>query len=192
MIAPTGTISFMMDAQTTGIEPAIGLISYKTLVGGGYMKLVNTDVERALRALGYDQGQRAEILAHVDATGSMEGAPGLDEAHLPVFDCAFGVDGGRTIGPEGHVRMMAAVQPFVSGAISKTVNLPNSATVEDVERRLPPRLGARPEGDRHLPRRLQAHPAALDHRRLQGDRHGRRGRGAPPRSAGACPTTARR
>ena len=132
VIAPTGTISFMMDAQTTGIEPAIGLISYKTLVGGGYMKLVNTDVERALRALGYDQGQRAEILAHVDATGSMEGAPGLDEAHLPVFDCAFGVDGGRTIGPEGHVRMMAAVQPFVSGAISKTVNLPNSATVEDV------------------------------------------------------------
>jgi len=132
VIAPTGTISFMMDAQTTGIEPAIGLISYKTLVGGGYMKLVNTDVERALRALGYDQGERAEILAHVDATGSMEGAPGLDEEHLPVFDCAFGVSGGRTIGPEGHVRMMAAVQPFVSGAISKTVNLPNSATVEDV------------------------------------------------------------
>ncbi len=132
VIAPTGTISFMMDAQTTGIEPAIGLISYKTLVGGGYMKLVNTDVERALRALGYDQGQRAEILAHVDASGGMEGAPGLDQAHLPVFDCAFGVDGGRTIGPEGHVRMMAAVQPFVSGAISKTVNLPNSATVDDV------------------------------------------------------------
>ncbi len=132
VIAPTGTISFMMDAQTTGIEPAIGLISYKTLVGGGYMKLVNTDVERALRALGYDNGQRAAILAHVDATGSMEGAPGLNEDHLPVFDCAFGVAGGRTIGPEGHVRMMAAVQPFVSGAISKTVNLPNSATVQDV------------------------------------------------------------
>ncbi len=132
VIAPTGTISFMMDAQTTGIEPAIGLISYKTLVGGGYMKLVNTDVERALRALGYDAGQRAEILAHVDATGAIEGAPGLSEQHLPVFDCAFGVPGGRTIGPEGHVRMMAAVQPFVSGAISKTVNLPNDATVEDV------------------------------------------------------------
>jgi len=132
VIAPTGTISFMMDAQTTGIEPAIGLISYKTLVGGGYMKLVNTDVERALRALGYDQGQRAEILAHVDATGAIEGAPGLLDEHLSVFDCAFGVPGGRTIGPEGHVRMMAAVQPFVSGAISKTVNLPNSATVEDV------------------------------------------------------------
>lgn len=132
VIAPTGTISFMMDAQTTGIEPAIGLVSYKTLVGGGFMKLVNTDVERALRSLGYDAGQRAEILAHVDATGAMEGAPGLDEDHLPVFDCAFGVPGGRTIAPEGHVRMMAAVQPFVSGAISKTVNLPNSATVEDV------------------------------------------------------------
>ena len=132
VIAPTGTISFMMDAQTTGIEPAIGLISYKTLVGGGYMKLVNTDVERALRALGYDHGERGAILAHVDATGSMEGAPGLNEDHLSVFDCAFGVAGGRTIGPEGHVRMMAAVQPFVSGAISKTVNLPNSATVQDV------------------------------------------------------------
>ena len=132
VIAPTGTISFMMDAQTTGIEPAIGLISYKTLVGGGYMKLVNTDVERALTALGYDEQQRAAIMAHVDVTGAIEGAPGFDADHLPVFDCAFGVPGGRTIAPEGHVRMMAAVQPFVSGAISKTVNLPNSATVEDV------------------------------------------------------------
>ncbi len=101
VIAPTGTISFMMDAQTTGIEPAIGLISYKTLVGGGYMKLVNTDVERALRALGYDQGERAAILAHVDATGSIEGAPGLDEAHLPVFDCAFGVAGRPHDRPRG-------------------------------------------------------------------------------------------
>jgi ribonucleoside-diphosphate reductase alpha chain len=132
VIAPTGTISFMMDAQTTGVEPAIGLISYKTLVGGGYMKLVNTDVERALGALGYDADARAAILAHIDATGAIESAPGLDSEHLPVFDCAFGVPGGRTIGPEGHVRMMAAVQPFVSGAISKTVNLPNDATVEDV------------------------------------------------------------
>ena len=132
VIAPTGTISFMMDAQTTGIEPAIGLISYKTLVGGGYMKLVNTDVERALTALGYDGEQRAAIMAHVDVTGAIEGAPGFDADHLPVFDCAFGVPGGRTIAPEGHVRMMAAVQPFVSGAISKTVNLPNSATVQDV------------------------------------------------------------
>jgi ribonucleoside-diphosphate reductase alpha chain len=132
VIAPTGTISFMMDAQTTGIEPAIGLISYKTLVGGGYVKLVNTDVDRALTALGYDEPARAAIMAHIDGNGSIEGAPGLDQEHLPVFDCAFGVPGGRTIAPEGHVRMMAAVQPFVSGAISKTVNLPNSATVEDV------------------------------------------------------------
>jgi ribonucleoside-diphosphate reductase alpha chain len=132
VIAPTGTISFMMDAQTTGIEPAIGLVSYKTLVGGGHMKLVNTDVARALEALGYDEDDRAAILAHIDATGAIEGAPGLDAEHLPVFDCAFGVPGGRTIAPEGHVRMMAAVQPFVSGAISKTVNLPNDATVEDV------------------------------------------------------------
>jgi ribonucleoside-diphosphate reductase alpha chain len=132
VIAPTGTISFMMDAQTTGIEPAIGLVSYKTLVGGGYMKLVNTDVERALTSLGYTDAVRNAILAHIDATGAIEGAPGLLDAHLTVFDCAFGVPGGRTIGPEGHVRMMAAVQPFISGAISKTVNLPNSATVDDV------------------------------------------------------------
>jgi ribonucleoside-diphosphate reductase alpha chain len=132
VIAPTGTISFMMDAQTTGIEPAIGMVSYKTLVGGGYMKLVNTDVERALTSLGYEGAERNAILGHIDQTGSIEGAPGLHEDHLPVFDCAFGVPGGRTIAPEGHVRMMAAVQPFISGAISKTVNLPNSATVEDV------------------------------------------------------------
>jgi ribonucleoside-diphosphate reductase alpha chain len=132
VIAPTGTISFMMDAQTTGIEPAIGLVSYKTLVGGGFMKLVNTDVERALTALGYEEADRAAILAHVDATGSIEGAPGLADEHQPVFDCAFGVAGGRTIGPEGHVRMMAAVQPFISGAISKTVNLPTAATADDV------------------------------------------------------------
>lgn len=132
VIAPTGTISFMMDAQTTGIEPAIGLVSYKTLVGGGYMKLVNTDVERALTSLGYGDEQRGAIMAHIDATGSVHGAPGLSEEHLPVFDCAFGVPGGRTILPEGHVRMMAAVQPFISGAISKTVNLPNEARVEDV------------------------------------------------------------
>lgn len=132
VIAPTGTISFMMDAQTTGIEPAIGLVSYKTLVGGGYMKLVNTDVERALTSLGYDDAGRNAILGHIDANGGIEGAPGLNEEHLSVFDCAFGVDGGRTIAPEGHVRMMAAVQPFISGAISKTVNLPNSATVDHV------------------------------------------------------------
>jgi ribonucleoside-diphosphate reductase alpha chain len=86
VIAPTGTISFMMDAQTTGIEPAIGLVSYKTLVGGGYMKLVNTDVERALTALGYADAQRNAILGHIDATGSIEGAPGLAQEHLPVFD----------------------------------------------------------------------------------------------------------
>ncbi|MEQ9337752.1 MAG: vitamin B12-dependent ribonucleotide reductase [Miltoncostaeaceae bacterium] len=132
VIAPTGTISFMMDAQTTGIEPAIGLVSYKTLVGGGYMKLVNTDVERALTSLGYTGNARTAILSHIDQTGSVENAPGLLEEHLSVFDCAFGVSGGRTIGPEGHVRMMAAVLPFISGAISKTVNLPNSATVDHV------------------------------------------------------------
>ncbi len=132
VIAPTGTISFMMDASTTGIEPAIGLVSYKTLVGGGMMKLVNTDVERALISLGYAEAARAAIIEHIDEHGAIDGAPGLDREHLPVFDCAFGLPGGRSIAPEGHVRMMAAVQPFVSGAISKTVNLPNEATVQDV------------------------------------------------------------
>ncbi|MGI9540369.1 MAG: vitamin B12-dependent ribonucleotide reductase [Miltoncostaeaceae bacterium] len=132
VIAPTGTISFMMDASTTGVEPSIGLISYKTLVGGGMMKLVNTEVERALISLGYDEATRAQIVEHIDEHGAIEGAPGFEPDHLSVFDCAFGVPGGRSIGPEGHVRMMAAVQPFISGAISKTVNLPNEATVEDV------------------------------------------------------------
>jgi ribonucleoside-diphosphate reductase alpha chain len=132
VIAPTGTISFMMDASTTGVEPAIGLISYKTLVGGGFMKLVNSDVPRALEQLGYDDEERAAIIAHVDEVGTIEGAPGLKDQDVPVFDTAFGVPGGRAIGPEGHVRMMAAVQPFISGAISKTVNLPSTASVEDV------------------------------------------------------------
>ena len=131
MIAPTGTISFMMDAQTTGIEPAIGLISYKTLVGGGYMKLVNTDVERALAALGYDGGRARRSWptwtppAPSRAPRARRGAPAGVRLRLRRARRAH----DRA---EGHVRMMAAVQPFVSGAISKTVNLPNDATVEDV------------------------------------------------------------
>ena len=134
VLAPTGTISFMMDCDTTGIEPDIALIKYKTLVGGGLMKIVNTAVPGALRRLGYGDDATAAILAHIDETGTIEGAPGLLEEHLPVFDCAFKPqNGSRTVHWLGHVKMMGAAQPFISGAISKTVNLPEEATVEEIE-----------------------------------------------------------
>lgn len=134
VIAPTGTISFMMDCDTTGIEPDIALVKYKTLVGGGLMKIVNGSVPRALRRLGYSQEQIEAIVAYIDEKGTIEGAPGLAEEHLPVFDCAFKAQNGtRTIHWMGHIRMMGAVQPFISGAISKTVNLPEEATVDDIE-----------------------------------------------------------
>jgi ribonucleoside-diphosphate reductase alpha chain len=134
VLAPTGTISFMMDCDTTGIEPDIALMKYKTLVGGGLMKIVNGSVARALGRLGYGEDTTAAILAHIDETGTIEGAPGLAEEHLPVFDCAFRPQNGtRTVDWLGHVKMMGAVQPFISGAISKTVNLPEEATVEEIE-----------------------------------------------------------
>jgi ribonucleoside-diphosphate reductase alpha chain len=134
VIAPTGTISFMMDCDTTGIEPDIALVKYKTLVGGGLMKIVNNTVPRALGTLGYDEARTADIIAHIDGTGTIEGAPHLSEDHLPVFDCAFRPQNGeRTIHWLGHVKMMGAAQPFISGAISKTVNLPEESTVEDIE-----------------------------------------------------------
>ena len=134
VLAPTGTISFMMDCDTTGIEPDIALVKYKTLVGGGLMKIVNTSIPQALHRLGYDDDAAAAILAHIDETGTIEGAPGLHEEHLPVFDCAFKAENGaRTVHWLGHVKMMGAVQPFISGAISKTVNLPEEATVEEIE-----------------------------------------------------------
>ncbi len=134
VIAPTGTIAFMMDCDTTGIEPDIALVKYKTLVGGGLMKIVNQTVPEALRRLGYDDAKVAEIVAHIDATGTIEGAPGLKDEHLQVFDCAFrAASGTRSIHHMGHVKMMAAVQPFISGAISKTVNVPEDVTVEEIE-----------------------------------------------------------
>jgi ribonucleoside-diphosphate reductase alpha chain len=134
VLAPTGTISFMMDCDTTGIEPDIALIKYKTLVGGGVMKIVNGSVPRALRRLGYDDETAAAVLAHIDETGTIEGAPGLREEHLPVFDCAFKPENGsRTVHWLGHVKMMGAVQPFISGAISKTVNVPEDTGVEEIE-----------------------------------------------------------
>ncbi|MCB9760700.1 MAG: vitamin B12-dependent ribonucleotide reductase [Alphaproteobacteria bacterium] len=133
VLAPTGTIGFMMDCDTTGIEPDIALIKYKKLVGGGMMKIVNQTVPDALRALGYTGPQRDAILAHLDARETIEGAPGLRPEHLPVFDCAFTPrNGKRSIAPMGHIRMMSAAQPFLSGAISKTVNVPNSSTPADI------------------------------------------------------------
>ncbi len=134
VLAPTGTIGFMMDCDTTGVEPDIALVKYKKLVGGGYMKIVNNTVPLALRTLGYPDEQVDEIIKYVDMNGTTEGAPHLKEKHLPVFDCAFKpVNGTRSIHYMGHIKMMSAVQPFLSGAISKTVNLPTEATVEDIE-----------------------------------------------------------
>ena len=134
LLAPTGTIAFMMDCDTTGIEPDIALIKYKKLVGEGYLKIVNGTVPGALRKLGYTPDQVEEIVAYVNERETIEGAPGLRPEHLTVFDCAFKPRNGvRSILPMGHVRMMAAVQPFLSGAISKTVNMPEAATVEEIE-----------------------------------------------------------
>ena len=133
VLAPTGTIAFMMDCDTTGIEPDIALVKYKRLVGGGTMKIVNRTVLSALEKLGYSKKQIERIVNYIDQNGSIEGAPHLLQEHLPVFDCAFRTENGsRSIHFMGHVKMMAAAQPFISGAISKTVNLPNEATVEDV------------------------------------------------------------
>jgi ribonucleoside-diphosphate reductase alpha chain len=133
VLAPTGTIGFMMDCDTTGIEPDLALVKYKKLVGGGVVKIVNNTVPAALQRMGYSPEQMSAIVEHIDKTGSIEGAPGLKEEHLPVFDCSFRPAAGtRSIHYMGHIRMMAAVQPFISGAISKTVNLPEEATVEDV------------------------------------------------------------
>jgi ribonucleoside-diphosphate reductase alpha chain len=135
VIAPTGTISFMLDCDTTGVEPDIALVKYKKLVGGGMLKIVNNTVPAALKHLGYGEGEVADIVAFIDANDTIEGAPKLRDDDLPVFDCAFTPrNGKRSIAWQGHVRMMAAVQPFVSGAISKTVNMPNESTVEDVEK----------------------------------------------------------
>ena len=133
VLAPTGTIAFMMDCDTTGVEPDIALVKYKNLSGGGYMKIVNRTVPAALARLGYDAAGRERIVAYIDAQGTIEGAPGLDEAHLPIFDCAFkAANGERSIEPMGHVRMMGAAQPFLSGAISKTVNVPEAASADEI------------------------------------------------------------
>lgn len=133
VLAPTGTIGFMMDCDTTGVEPELALVKYKKLVGGGMMKIVNQTVKTALERLHYSGEEREAIVAHIDQTGTIEGAPHLKEEHLSVFDCSFKPAGGqRSIHHMGHLRMMAAVQPFLSGAISKTINMPSEATVEEI------------------------------------------------------------
>src|SRR5699024_3180693 len=130
VLAPTGTIGFMMDCDTTGVEPDFSLVKYKKLVGGGSMQIVNQTIPRALRKFGYTEETVEAIVEHIAEHGHVIDAPGLKQEHYEVFDCAVGA---RAITAMGHVRMMAAVQPFLSGAISKTVNLPESATVEEIE-----------------------------------------------------------
>src|ERR1700732_5065232 len=133
VLAPTGTIGFMMDCDTTGIEPDLALVKYKKLVGGGLIKIVNNTVPQALMRLGYTPEQSSEIVSYIDKNGTIEGAPYLKEQHLAVFDCSLApAGGGRSITWTGHVKMMAAAQPFLSGAISKTINMPEESTVEDV------------------------------------------------------------
>jgi ribonucleoside-diphosphate reductase alpha chain len=133
VLAPTGTIGFMMDCDTTGIEPDLALVKYKKLVGGGLLKIVNNVVPTALRKLGYSEEQAGKIVNDIDRHSTIEGVPHLKPEHLPVFDCSLKpANGKRAIHYMGHVRMMAAVQPFLSGAISKTVNMPEEATPEEI------------------------------------------------------------
>ncbi|MFH1017739.1 MAG: vitamin B12-dependent ribonucleotide reductase [Pseudomonadota bacterium] len=133
VLAPTGTIGFMMDCDTTGVEPDIALVKYKKLVGGGFLKIVNQTIPMALRKLGYDDAAIEKILEHLNERETIEGAPGFKAEHLPVFDCAFKpLNGSRFIHYLGHLRMMAATQPFISGAISKTVNVAHEITPEEI------------------------------------------------------------
>jgi ribonucleoside-diphosphate reductase alpha chain len=133
VLAPTGTIGFMMDCDTTGIEPDLALVKYKKLVGGGLIKIVNNTVPQAMMKLGYSPEQTSEIVAYIDKNGKVESAPHFRAEHLPVFDCSLApAGGGRSITWTGHVKMMAATQPFLSGAISKTINMPEESTIEDI------------------------------------------------------------
>jgi ribonucleoside-diphosphate reductase alpha chain len=133
VLAPTGTIAFMMDCDTTGVEPDIALVKYKKLVGGGMIKIVNNTVPAALKRLGYDKDEIRAIVEFIDESDTIEGAPYLKEEHLPVFDCAFKpAQGSRSIHYMGHLKMLAAAQPFISGAISKTINMPEDSTPEDI------------------------------------------------------------
>ena len=148
----------MMDCDTTGVEPDFSLVKSKKLVGGGEITIVNKTVPMALDKLGYAPSEAEEVVAFIDERNTIVGAPYVKSEHYPVFDCAIGE---RAIHYMGHVKMMGAVQPFISGAISKTVNLPEEATVEDVSQLLIEVLAARRQGDRDLPRQLQGGTAAI-------------------------------
>src|SRR6202043_4060047 len=133
VLAPTGTIGFMMDCDTTGIEPDLALVKHKKLVGGGLIKIVNNTVPEALMKLGYTPEHSSEIVSHIDKQGTVEGAPHLKPEHLPVFDCSLApAGGGRSISWTGHVKMMAGTHRFFSGALSKTINMPEESTIEDI------------------------------------------------------------
>ena len=164
VFAPTGTISFLMDCDTTGIEPDFSLVKFKELVGGGSMTIVNRSVPLALQTLGYSQSEIEQIDAYIAEKNTIVGAPGLKSEHLPVFDVAVGE---RAISYTGHIDMMAATQPFLSGAISKTVNLPRVGDRRRHRRRLHARLAGRPQGAGDLPRRLEDRPGPA-HRRAEG------------------------
>ena len=185
VLAPTGTISFMMDCDTTGVEPDFSLVKSKKLVGGGEITIVNKTVPMALDKLGYAPNEVEEIVAFIDERNTIVGAPYVKTEHFPVFDCAIG---DRAIHYMGHVKMMGAVQPFISGAISKTVE-PARADHGRRDLAAPRRVvAARRQGDRDLPRQLQGRAAALrEGRRRRDDARSRRGRRARSRSAAACP-----
>ena len=196
LLAPTGTIGLMMDCDTTGVEPDLALVKFKKLVGGGSMQIVNQTVPRALKNLGYQPEQIEAITEYIAEHGHVVDAPGLRPEHYEVFDCAMGE---RAISPMGHVRMMAAVQPGLSGAISKTVNMPENAIIEDIEKDLLRGLEAGAQGAGHLPGQLQGGPAAVGQRseeaRQGGGRGGTRARGAPgaaPSAAGQHPASVTR
>ena len=159
MLAPTGTISFLMDCDTTGVEPDFSLVKVKELVGGGQMVIVNRTVPRALRRLGYSDSQIEQIEAYVNEHRTIVGAPGLKDEHLPVFDVAVGE---RAISHMGHIKMMGAVQPFISGAISKTVNMPADVDGRRHHGGLHGGLAPRHQGARDLPRRLEDRAGAPD------------------------------
>ena len=170
VLAPTGTIGLMMDCDTTGIEPELALVKTKKLVGGGTMQFVNQTVPRALEKLGYEASQIEDIVSFIAEHNSVADAPHLEAEHHAVFDTAMGA---QPIHYMGHVRMMAAAQPFISGAISKTVNMPEEATVEEVEQLFLESWKLGIEGRRDLPRQLQGGPAAV-----RGQEEGRPGAGA--------------
>jgi ribonucleoside-diphosphate reductase alpha chain len=216
VLAPTGTIGFMMDCDTTGIEPDIALVKYKLLAGkgDGMMKIVNQTVPAALARLGYADAEIEEVLAYIEANDTIEGAPASSDEHLPSSTARSSrSQRQRFIHHMGHVKMMAACQPFISGAISKTVNLPETAPSRTSPDAYLQGWKLGPEGGRHLPRELEAEPAALDEagrqhprqdgvrrglrrrrgsRRARGDREGRRERSSTSRSASGCLTSARR